>query len=64
MDAASVLGPNERAMQGSEAGMLRGMMIIEPQGTAMMSQHAVQHRDQIALRAGQCTDVFYNGCWQ
>ncbi|WP_131855263.1 TetR/AcrR family transcriptional regulator [Bosea sp. BK604] len=44
------------------SGMLRGMMIMEPQRTAMMGQRAAPHRDEIALRAKQCAEVFYNGC--
>lgn len=44
------------------SGMLRGMMILEPQRTAMMGQRAAPHRDEIALRAKQCAEVFYNGC--
>lgn len=44
------------------SGMLRGMMIMEPQRTAMMGQRAAPHRDEIALRARQCAEVFYNGC--
>lgn len=44
------------------SGLLRGMMIMEPQRTAMMAQRGAPHRDEIALRARQCADVFYNGC--
>jgi AcrR family transcriptional regulator len=44
------------------SGMLRGMMIMEPQRTAMMGQRSAPHRDEIAFRAKQCAEVFYNGC--
>jgi AcrR family transcriptional regulator len=44
------------------SGMLRGMMIMEPQRTAMMGQRSAPHRDEIAFRAKVCADVFYNGC--
>jgi len=44
------------------SGMLRGMMIMEPQRTAMMGQRSAPHRDEIAFRARQCAEVFYNGC--
>jgi AcrR family transcriptional regulator len=44
------------------SGMLRGMMIMEPQRTAMMGQRSAPHRDEIAFRAKQCAEVFYYGC--
>lgn len=44
------------------SGMLRGMMTMEPQRSAMMGQRSAPHRDEIALRAKQCAEVFYNGC--
>lgn len=44
------------------SGMLRGMMVMEPQRTAMMGQRSAPHRDEIAFRAKQCAEVFYNGC--
>jgi AcrR family transcriptional regulator len=44
------------------SGMLRGMMIMEPQRAAMMGQRSAPHRDEIAFRAKQCAEVFYNGC--
>ncbi len=44
------------------SGMLRGMMIMEPQRSAMMGQRSAPHRDEIAFRAKQCAEVFYNGC--
>jgi AcrR family transcriptional regulator len=44
------------------SGMLRGMMIMEPQRSAMMGQRAAPHRDEIAFRARQCAEVFCTGC--
>ncbi|WP_245974240.1 TetR/AcrR family transcriptional regulator [Bosea caraganae] len=44
------------------SGMLRGMMAMEPQRTAMMGQRSAPQRDEIVLRARQCAEVFYNGC--
>lgn len=44
------------------SGMLRGMMSMEPQRSAMMGQRSAPHRDEIALRAKQCAELFYNGC--
>jgi hypothetical protein len=44
------------------SGMLRGMMIMEPQRAAMMGQRSAPDRDEIAFRAKQCAEVFYHGC--
>lgn len=44
------------------SGMLRGMMTMEPQRSAMMGQRSAPHRDEIALRARQCAELFYHGC--
>jgi AcrR family transcriptional regulator len=43
-------------------GLLRGMMIMEPQRSTMMGQRSAPHRDEIAMRAKHCAAIFYNGC--
>lgn len=42
-------------------GMLRGMMIMEPQRAAMLGQQPVPGIEEIAMRARMCTDLFLNG---
>jgi AcrR family transcriptional regulator len=44
------------------AGMLRGMMIMEPQRAAMLGQRAVPDADEIARRARFASHIFLNGC--
>ena len=44
------------------AGMLRGMMILEPQRAAMLGQRAVPDADEIARRARFASHIFLNGC--
>ena len=44
------------------SGMLRGMMSLEPQRTAMMGQRTAPDQDEIAARAKQCAELFFNGC--
>ena len=43
-------------------GMLRGMMIMEPQRAAMLRQEAPPKIDAIAARAKMCADLFLKGC--
>ncbi|MBY3122247.1 TetR/AcrR family transcriptional regulator [Rhizobium laguerreae] len=43
-------------------GMLRGMMIMEPQRAAMLRQEPPPKIETIAARAKMCTDLFLNGC--
>ncbi len=44
------------------AGMLRGMMIMEPQRGAMMGQRAAPTPEEIAERARVCARLFLRGC--
>jgi AcrR family transcriptional regulator len=44
------------------AGMLRGMMIMEPQRAVMMGQRAVATAEEIAARARSCARLFLDGC--
>ncbi|MBB4191814.1 AcrR family transcriptional regulator [Rhizobium aethiopicum] len=43
-------------------GMLRGMMIMEPQRAAMLRQQQPPPTEEIAARAKMCTDLFLKGC--
>jgi AcrR family transcriptional regulator len=43
------------------AGMLRGMMAMEPQRAAMMKQRALPSHEEIADRARRCVQVFLFG---
>ncbi|MBY5544186.1 TetR/AcrR family transcriptional regulator [Rhizobium leguminosarum] len=43
-------------------GMLRGMMIMEPQRAAMLRQELPPKIETIAARAKMCTDLFLKGC--
>ncbi|WP_027667059.1 TetR/AcrR family transcriptional regulator [Rhizobium leguminosarum] len=43
-------------------GMLRGMMIMEPQRAAMLRQEPPPKIDAIAARAKMCADLFLKGC--
>jgi AcrR family transcriptional regulator len=42
-------------------GMLRGMMIMEPQRAAMLRQQPTLSVEEIAARARMCADLFLNG---
>jgi AcrR family transcriptional regulator len=42
-------------------GMLRGMMIMEPQRAAMLKQRPLLTRDEIAARAKVCAKLFLDG---
>jgi AcrR family transcriptional regulator len=44
------------------AGMLRGMMIFEPQRGAMFGQKALPSIDEIEARATRCARLFLDGC--
>jgi AcrR family transcriptional regulator len=44
------------------SGMLRGMMIMEPQRAAMLRQRPAPGVDEIADRAKMCADLFLKGC--
>jgi AcrR family transcriptional regulator len=44
------------------AGMLRGMMVMEPQRAVMMGQRAAPGVEEIARRARLAAQVFLNGC--
>jgi AcrR family transcriptional regulator len=44
------------------AGMLRGMMTMEPQRAAMLRQRAVPDAEEIVSRAKVVTQLFLNGC--
>src|SRR5262249_9516473 len=44
------------------AGMLRGMMTMEPQRAVMLGLRAVPDADEIAARAKCCARLFLIGC--
>ena len=44
------------------SGMLRGMMILEPQRAVMLGQRAAPSADEITARAGACARLFLRGC--
>jgi len=44
------------------AGMLRGMMTMDPQRAVMLCQEAVPGAQEIAARAKECARLFLNGC--
>jgi AcrR family transcriptional regulator len=44
------------------AGMLRGMMVMEPQRAVMMGQRATPEAEEIARRARFAAHLFLNGC--
>ncbi len=44
------------------AGLLRGMMIMDPQRAAMLGQRGVPGTSEIAGRAKLCAQIFLNGC--
>jgi hypothetical protein len=43
-------------------GMLRGMMIMEPQRAAMLGQREPPNANEIAARAKICASLFLGGC--
>ena len=43
-------------------GMLRGMMIMEPQRATMLRQRKAPNAKEIAARAKACAKLFLNGC--
>jgi len=43
-------------------GMLRGMMIMEPQRAAMLGQRPAPTPEEIAVRAQTCARLFLDGC--
>lgn len=43
-------------------GMLRGMMIMEPQRAAMLGQRNAPNANEIARRAQRCARLFLDGC--
>jgi AcrR family transcriptional regulator len=46
----------------SASGMLRGMMIMEPQRAAMLRQEPTLQIEEIEARAKMCADLFLEGC--
>jgi AcrR family transcriptional regulator len=44
------------------AGMLRGMMTMEPQRAVMLGQRAIPDPEEIAARAKYCARLFLDGC--
>ena len=42
-------------------GMLRGMMVMEPQRAAMLRQRPAPDSDEIAARAKMCAKLFLKG---
>ncbi|GGF04468.1 TetR family transcriptional regulator [Aliidongia dinghuensis] len=44
------------------AGMLRGMMIMEPQRAVMLGQRPAPAIEEIEARAKACTQLFLDGC--
>jgi AcrR family transcriptional regulator len=44
------------------AGMLRGMMIMEPQRAVMLGRRIAPDYDEIVARAKQCARLFLKGC--
>jgi AcrR family transcriptional regulator len=44
------------------AGILRGMMAMDPQRAVMLGQRRVPDHEEIATRAKQCTHLFLDGC--
>ena len=44
------------------AGLLRGMMILDPQRAAMLGQRGAPGPDEIAQRAKICATLFLEGC--
>jgi len=44
------------------AGMLRGMMSMDPQRAVMLGQRAAPDQEEIIARARQCARLFLDGC--
>ena len=44
------------------SGMLRGMMVMEPQRAAMLRQKPAPQSEEIRARAKKCADLFLKGC--
>ena len=44
------------------AGMLRGMIAMDPQRAVMLGQRVTPAQEEIATRARQCAHLFLNGC--
>lgn len=44
------------------SGMLRGMMVMEPQRAAMLRQAPAPGSEEIRVRAKMCADLFLKGC--
>jgi hypothetical protein len=44
------------------AGMLRGMMLMEPQRAVLFGQQGLPTEAEIAQRAKACATLFINGC--
>ncbi len=44
------------------AGMLRGMMVMEPQRAVMLGQRTAPDHHETAARAKQCAQLFLHGC--
>ncbi|MBB3145896.1 AcrR family transcriptional regulator [Phyllobacterium trifolii] len=44
------------------SGMLRGMMVMEPQRAAMLRQKSAPNVEEIVARAKMCADLFLKGC--
>jgi AcrR family transcriptional regulator len=43
-------------------GMLRGMMVMEPQRAVMLGRRGIPDQAEIAARARQCARLFLDGC--
>ena len=43
-------------------GMLRGMMIMEPQRAVMLGQRRAPDADEVETRARHCARIFLGGC--
>ena len=44
------------------AGMLRGMMVMEPQRAVMLGQDRSPTRNEVVVRARRCAKLFLDGC--
>jgi AcrR family transcriptional regulator len=56
------LGLIDLADPHAASGMLRGMMIMEPQRAAILRQRPAPQGDEIVARARMCAALFLNGC--
>jgi AcrR family transcriptional regulator len=45
------------------SGLLRGMLVMEPQRATLLRQHPLPDPVQIASRARVCAELFLSGCW-